>query len=167
MRVLDVWFCIPFTPLAMLLVTMLGKSAGSLVLAVSIANTLSFAKTTRGCVLSITQQDYIKAARLSGAPPLSIVTGHILPNTFSILITNAAFTMASSMLAATALSFLGVSIQPPDPEWDAILAAGKTYIQSQPQLVLIPSACIVLATLSITLVGDGLRDALDPKQQVN
>ena len=83
MRVLDVWFCIPFTPLAMLLVTMLGKSAGSLVLAVSIANTLSFAKTTRGCVLSITQQDYIKAARLSGAPPLSIVTGHILPNTFT------------------------------------------------------------------------------------
>lgn len=109
----------------------------------------------------------IKAARLSGAPPLSIVTGHILPNTFSILITNAAFTMASSMLAATALSFLGVGIQPPDPEWGAILAAGKTYIQSQPRLVLIPSACIVLATLSITLVGDGLRDALDPKQQVN
>ena len=166
MRVMDVLFCIPFTLLAMLLVAMLGKTAGNLILAVSIANTLSFAKTTRGNVLSITEQDYIKAARLSGVSTFRIIVGHILPNTFSLLITNAAFTMATSMLAAAALSFLGVGVQPPEPEWGAILAAGKAYIQSEPRLVLIPSACIVLATLSITLVGEGLRDAFDPRQQV-
>lgn len=163
MRFLDVLYSIPFMLLGMLVVALLGKTMLNLILAVAIANTLSFAKITRGCVLSITEQDYIKAARACGTKPLKIVTSHILPNAVSILATNAVFTMVSSMMAASGLSFLGIGVQPPTPEWGNILADGKGFVQSDPRMVVFPILCIVLATVSITLVGDGIRDALLPK----
>ena len=163
MRFLDVLYCIPFMLLAMLIVALLGKTPGNLILAVSIANTLSFAKITRGCVMSITEQDYIRAARACGTGTMKIVVSHILPNAVGILATNAAFTMASSMLASSGLSFIGVGIQPPTPEWGAILADGKNFIQTCPRLVICPALCIVGATVAVTLIGDGIRDALTPK----
>lgn len=160
MRVLDVMYCVPFTLLAMLLVALLGRDTSNLILAVAIANILTFAKITRGCVLSITEQDYIKAARACGTGTWKIVVSHILPNAVSVPTTNAAFTMASSMLAAAGLSFIGVGIQPPNPEWGALLAEGRTYIQSEPRLVILPALCIIFATVAVTLIGDGIRDAL-------
>ena len=165
MRFFDIIYSIPFTLLAMLLAALWGKGQATLVIALSISSVLTFAKTTRGSVMAVAEQDYVKAARACGTGVGAIVFKHLLPNTSSVIITNAAFNMVSTMLAASALSFIGVGIQEPNPEWGAILAAGKSFIQMEPRLVVLPVLVIVLATVSITLVGNGLRDVFDPKMR--
>jgi peptide/nickel transport system permease protein len=163
MRCLDVVNCIPFILLAMLIVAVLGGSMINLIIAVTVAGIPGYAKITRGAVLSISEQEYVRAAKACGTRSMKIIVKHILPNAMSLLVVEAAFSVASAMLVASGLSFLGLGVQPPTPEWGSILSSGRQFIRTNPHMILIPGAVIALATVSITWLGDGLRDALDPK----
>jgi peptide/nickel transport system permease protein len=163
MRISDVLFCIPFILMAMMLISVFGTGMQNLILAMFIASVPSYAKTTRAAVLSVVNQDYIEAARASGTSTFLIILRHILPNIVSVLVIGAVFSIAGNMLSAAGLSFLGLGVKPPQPEWGTLLAEGKLYMRSNPYMIFIPGLCITLATLGITLTGDGLRDAFDPR----
>ena len=163
MRFFDVLICIPFILMAMMLISVFGTGMQNLILAMFIASVPGYAKTTRAAVLSIVTQEYIEAARASGTGTFLIILKHILPNAMSVLIINAVFSIAGAMIAAAALSFLGLGVKAPQPEWGTILAESKVYMRTYPYMVIVPGLCITFASLGITLVGDGLRDAFDPR----
>ena len=161
MRILDMMYCVPFILQAMLIVTLLGSSVPNLIFAVTVGNIPGYAKVTRGAVISITERDYIKAARVSGVSTWNIIIKYILPNAASILITNAAFYLTDTLLVSSGLSFLGIGVQPPVPEWGAILSSGLDYLNSGPHIVLTSGLFISVTTVAITFIGDGLRDAFE------
>jgi len=165
MRIADVLICIPFILMAMMLVSVFGTGMQNLILAMFIASVPGYAKSTRAAVLSVVNQDYIEAARASGTSAFFIILRHILPNITSVLVISAVFSIAGNMIAAAGLSFLGLGVKPPQPEWGTLLAEGKLYMRTNPHMIIVPGMCITLATLGITLVGDGLRDAFDPRMK--
>ncbi len=163
MRVLDVLLAIPTVLLAITIVAALGASILNLMIAVGVSNIPGFARVVRAAVLSVKDQEFIEAARAIGAKDHTIILKHVLPNSMAPIIVFATLKVASAIMATSALSFLGLGIQPPTPEWGSMLAGGRTYIRDHMYIVLYPGMAIVLAVLSLNLVGDGLRDALDPK----
>ena len=155
MRIMDTFMCIPFMLLALAIVASLGPSMTNLLIAITISNIPS---TTR-----LVDQDYVEAAKSYCANDLRIIVKYILPNAMGPIIVNTTMGMASMILAAAGLSFIGMGIQPPDPEWGSMLSSARDFMRTSPYLLYIPGIAIVLSVLSINLVGDGLRDALDPK----
>ena len=163
MRVIDIVTCIPSILLALVLLAIMGGSVFNMMVTLTIVSVPGFALRIRAVVLGVVDQDYIHAARVSGTKPVKLVLRHILPNAIDPIIVDATMTISSMMLSAAGLSFIGVGVAPPAPEWGAMLNYAQQYFQTAPYMALFPGAAIALTALSINLVGDGLRDALDPK----
>lgn len=163
MRVLDVFMCVPSILLALAIVAALGPSLINALIALTISGIPGKARLVRSAILTVADQDYIEAARCYGATDARIMARYIAPNCIGPIIVNATMSMASLILAAASLSFLGMGTQPPTPEWGAMLSDARVHMRAAPYLLYFPGGAILLTALSINLVGDGLRDALDPK----
>jgi len=163
MRVLDVLLAIPTILLAITIVAALGASVLNLMIAVGVSNIPGFARVVRAAVLSVKDEEFIEAARAIGANDFIIIVRHVLPNSMAPIIVFATLKVASSIMGISSLSFIGLGVQPPTPEWGSMLAGGRAYIRDYMYIVMFPGLAIVMAVLSLNLIGDGLRDALDPK----
>lgn len=163
MRVMDIFIAIPYTLFAICIVAALGTGFGNLLIAMTIALAPRFSRVVRSAVLPLKNQEYIEAARACGTSHLRIIRKHVLPNAIGPIIVHATLEIANTIKAVAGLSFIGLGIQAPAPEWGAMLSEGKTYMREFPHLVIIPGIAIVLAAMSFNLIGDGLRDALDPR----
>ena len=166
MRTSDVMFAFPAVLLAILLVAALGPSTKSAMIAIGIAYIPIVARVTRGASLPVLEQDFVMAARGYGRGQTFIFVRHVLPNIASVLIVQATVLFALAILAEAALSFLGIGAQPPTPSWGRSLKDAQTFINAAPSLALWPGFAIALTVLGFNLLGDGLRDALDPKLEV-
>jgi peptide/nickel transport system permease protein len=165
MRIVDVFTCIPSILLTLAMVTVMGPGLKNMVIAMGIIYTIGFIRVTRSAVISIVGMDFINAARIGGLNSWEIIIRHVLPNAMGIIIVQSAMSVAGAILSIAGLSFLGLGIQPPTPEWGAMLNEGKEYMRTTPLLIIIPGIVILLTALSLNLIGDGLRDALDPRHQ--
>lgn len=163
MRIIDVGSCVPSILLALLMLAILGGNVVNMIITLSIASVFGFTTQIRAVLLSVVEEDYVKAARLSGTSGVKLVFRHILPNALDPILVYATMTVSSMMLSAAGLSFIGMGVAPPSPEWGAMLFYGQKYFKTAPYLEIIPGAAVALAALSVNLIGDGLRDALDPK----
>ena len=162
MRVIDIMYSFPGIVLAILLVSVLGPSLFNLILVLAIWAVPSLSRIVRGNVLSLKEQDYAEAARALGAGRVRIMFVHLLPNTLAPIIVYATLAVAGSILTTASLGFLGLGVQPPQAEWGNILSNGRQYLRKAPLLMIFPGALIFLTVMSINLIGDALRDALDP-----
>jgi len=167
MRCLDVMLAFPGVLLAMAIVGLLGPSLINLMIAVGVGLVPSFARLVRGSVLSARENLYVLAARTVGAPDRVIMARHILPNVLAPVIVYATLSLAGSILAGASLNFLGLGVKPPTPEWGVILADGRDQLRRAWWVATFPGLAIMLATMAINFVGDGLRDALDPRMKVD
>ena len=163
MRIMDALMCIPAILLALAIIAALGTTIPNLLIAITIASVPGFTRIIRSVVLTVTGQEYIEAARSCGMSAMGIIVKHVLPNAMGPIIVQGTMAVASMILAAAGLSFIGMGIQPPQPEWGAMLSDASAHMRHHPYLVVFPGLAIVLAALSLNLLGDGLRDALDPK----
>lgn len=163
MRVLDVVLAFPFLLLAIAIVAVLGPGLVNAMLAIAIVNVPTYARVIRSSVLSVKEEEYVAAARSIGVGPSRILSLHILPNSIPPLIVAATLGIGTAILETAALSFLGMGAQPPTPEWGAMLASERNQVFSAPHLVFFPGLAIMLTVLGFNLLGDGLRDALDPR----
>jgi len=163
MRVMDVLLSVPQTLLAIAIAAALGPGLYNLMIAVGIAAVPNYARIVRGSVLSIREMEFIEAARAVGSSDLRIILKHIIPNSMAPIIVQSTLGVASAILNAAGLSFIGLGIQPPYPEWGAMLSGGRQYIRDYAHLTLYPGLAIMLTILALNFLGDGLRDALDPK----
>ena len=163
MRVCDIFSSIPSVLMAIAVVSALGKSTFNLMLAVGIASTAPFVRVARAAVLTIRGEEYIESARAIGVHEWQIVATHILPNCVSQIIVQATLRVGSAIISAAQLSFLGLGVPAPAPEWGSMLSAGRAYIRDYSYMTLYPGLAIMVTVLSLNLIGDGLRDALDPK----
>ncbi len=165
MRFMDIWSSIPGTLLSITIATVLGPGFGKTVLALSIGSVPLIVRLMRGEILSVRKEEYLEAAQSINASPIRIMFNHILPNCISPVIVNTTMNIGSIITQAASLSYLGLGILPPNPEWGAMLSAGKSYIGVYNWLVLYPGLCIAIVVLCVNLFGDGLRDAIDPKMK--
>lgn len=163
MRATDILLSIPMTMFAIVIVAALGANVRNLILAIGAASVPIFARVVRGAVLTVRDNEYIEAARAIGAKNRTIIIEHILPNSMAPIIVQFTLRMASAIYNIAALSFLGMGVSPPSPEWGALLASGRNYIRDYSYLTVIPGVLIMLTILSLNMLGDGLRDALDPR----
>jgi peptide/nickel transport system permease protein len=163
MRCMDVLLALPGFLLAIAIIAALGVGMTNVIIAVGVHAVPAFARVVRAATLAVKQQDYVLAARSLGTPEGGIMWRHVLPNVTPPLLVQTSLQLATSILTASGLSFLGLGPQPPTPEWGAMLSTGRTYITSNPQLATIPGLAILLVALGFNLLGDGLRDALDPR----
>lgn len=163
MRMLDILLAIPNILFAMAVVAALGNSNLNLLLALGIANVPKFARVVRASVISLKDQEFIEASRAIGAGEGNIIMNHILPNCLAPIIVQSTLRVAIAVISISGLSFLGMGIQPPVPEWGSMLTAGRSYMRDAPHLALLPGLAIILTVLALNLLGDGLRDALDPR----
>lgn len=163
MRVADIFSAIPSILLAIAIVSLLGRTTFNLMLAIGIAAVPQFTRVTRASVLTVKSQEYVEAARALGKNDLYIIFKHILPNCLSPIIVQTTLRIAGAIVSASSLSFLGVGVRPPSPEWGALLNAGKDLIMGYSYLCLFPGLAIMITVLAFNMVGDGLRDAMDPK----
>lgn len=165
MRVLDIWMAFPYIVLAIVLAWIIGPGLRNLILVIGIIRAPQFARITRGSVLTIKEVEFIEAARSVGQRSLLILWRHILPNCISPIIVYASLCVATAINAEAALSFLGLGIQPPTPSWGMMLAEGRRYMFDAPWIPTFPGIAISLTILGYNLLGDGLRDALDPRMR--
>lgn len=163
MRFMDVFLAIPSMVMAIAVVAALGTSTFNLLLSIAIPQIPRFARIVRVSVMSVKDKEFIEAARAVGAKDNLIIFGYILPNAMAPIIVQATLGTANAILAIAGLSYLGLGIQPPTPEWGSILTSAKIYIRDAWHISVIPGIGIMLTILSLNLFGDGLRDALDPK----
>lgn len=162
-RIADAMLACPFLILAIALAAFLGPSLGNAMIAVGISTTPIFIRLTRGQVISVKVEDYVEAARAMGNPGWRIAFFHILPNILPALLVQASLSIAAAIIAEAALSFLGLGQQPPAPSWGSMLNAAQRFLTTAPWMAVWPGLAIFLVVLSFNLVGDGLRDALDPR----
>ncbi|HEX6383629.1 MAG TPA: ABC transporter permease [Anaerolineae bacterium] len=163
MRVMDVVLAFPFLLLAIAIVSVLGPGLTNAMLAIAIVSIPAYARVIRASVLSVREYAFIEASRALGASHFQILFGRILPNALPPLIVQATLGIATAILDTAALSFIGLGAQPPTPEWGAMLASERNQVFSAPHLVFFPGFAIMLTVLAFNLLGDGLRDALDPR----
>jgi dipeptide transport system permease protein len=163
MRVMDIVLAFPSLLLALVLVAIIGPGLFNAMLAIALVNQPHFARLTRGSVIAESGKDYVVAARVAGASHLRLMFSTILPNCLAPLIVQATLAFSSAILDAAALGFLGMGAQPPTPEWGTMLADAREFILRAWWVVTIPGIAILITVLAINLIGDGLRDALDPK----
>lgn len=163
MQFMDILMAFPSLLMAIAIVSILGVGLTNAMIAVAISVIPSFVRVVRGSVLSVRETEYIEASRALGVKNWRIITRHILPNVTSPIIVLATLQFGSSILSAAALSFLGLGAQPPNPEWGALVYVGKSFLSQAWWMTLFPGLAIMLVVLGFNLLGDGLRDALDPK----
>jgi peptide/nickel transport system permease protein len=166
MRVLDVMLAFPGILLAIVVVAILGPGLTNAMVAVGIANIPTYARVVRGSTLTEKSKTYVEAARLIGVPTLKTLVRHILPNVMAPVIILSTLGVASAILAAAGLSFVGLGAAPPTPEWGAMLSRGRQYLREEWWVATFPGLAILVTVLGINLLGDGLRDALDPRLRV-
>jgi len=164
MRLVDILLAFPGLILALAIAGMLGPSLGNVLIALVAVGWVNYARVVRGLVLSIKERDYVEAARALGVSQASIAVHHILPNIISPVVVLASLDMGNLLLSISTLSFLGLGAQAPTPEWGRMLDDARPFIQTQPQLMIFPGLTVFLTVLAFNLVGDGLRDVLDPRQ---
>ncbi|MGY3715972.1 ABC transporter permease [Sutcliffiella cohnii] len=167
MRIVDLLFAFPGILLAMLIIAILGTSLINVAIAISIWSIPTCARIVRGSVLSVKQKEYVMAMKSVGASNLRIMVKHILPNVLAPIIVFATMRMATAILSTAALSYLGLGAQPPTPEWGAMISQGQAFMWTSPHLTIIPGIAIMLTVFAFNVVGDGLRDALDPNMDIN
>jgi len=163
MRLMDVLLAFPQLILAIAIVTVLGPGLENALIAISIVSIPAYARVMRASVLSIKEMDFVSASRALGASPAHILFLRVLPNALTPLIVQGTLGIASAILEAAALSFIGLGAQPPTPEWGSMLGAERNQVFTAPHLVFLPGIAIMLTVLAFNLIGDGLRDALDPR----
>jgi peptide/nickel transport system permease protein len=164
-RITDALLACPFLILAIALAAFLGPSLGNAMIAIGITTTPIFVRLTRGQVMAVKVEDYVEAARAVGNPHWRIALVHILPNILPALLVQATLSIAAAIIAEAALSFLGLGQQPPAPSWGSMLNAAQRFLVNAPWMAIWPGLAIFLTVLSFNLVGDGLRDALDPRSR--
>jgi peptide/nickel transport system permease protein len=164
-RITDAMLACPFLILAIALAAFLGPSLGNAMIAIGITTTPIFVRLTRAQVMAVKVEDYVEAARAVGNPHWRIALVHILPNILPALLVQATLSLAAAIIAEAALSFLGLGQQPPAPSWGSMLNAAQRFLVNAPWMAVWPGLAIFLAVLSFNLVGDGLRDALDPRSR--
>ncbi|MBF4692190.1 ABC transporter permease [Fusibacter sp. Q10-2] len=163
MRAIDIMMAIPAMVLAIAICAALGPGLLNTMIAVGISTVPRYARVVRGAVLTVKEQEFIEASRACGGNDFHIILKHITPNCLAPIIVQASLGVADAILAAASMSFIGLGIQPPVPEWGAMLSAGRGYIRDNPHMVLFPGLAIMMTIYGLNLLGDGLRDALDPK----
>ena len=163
MRLMDMLLAIPPMLMSISIVAALGRSMVNLMLALALAYMPVFARVIRSSILSVKGQEFVEAAKACGTSDARIIMRHIVPNAVGPIIVQATLAMGSSILTISSLSFMGMGIQPPQPEWGTMLYEGRDLIRTSPYLVVFPGIAIAVSVLSLNLLGDGLRDALDPR----
>ena len=163
MRIMDVFLAVPSILLAIAIVSALGPSIINLMVAISISSVPRYARIVRASVLSIRDQEFVEAARAIGANNARIIFRHIIPNSLAPVIVQGTLGVASAILSTAGLSFIGLGIQPPAPEWGSLLSGGRQYLRYAWWVTTFPGVAIMITILSLNLLGDGLRDALDPR----
>lgn len=162
-RFLDILLAFPGLLLAIAVVAVLGNGLQNTIIAVAIFSVPGIARMVRGVVIGLRSSEYIQAARIMGESDAQIICTHIIPNATSQIIVNMTLNLGTAILIASSLSFLGLGVQPPDPEWGSMLSQARDILRSYPLAALIPGIAITVVVMSFSLIGDGLRDALDPK----
>ncbi|MCL2044289.1 MAG: ABC transporter permease [Treponema sp.] len=163
MRVVDILLAIPNILMAIAIAAALGPGMVNVMIAVGIGSIPGFARVVRAAVLTVRDNEFVEAARAIGGSDFRIITRHILPNCMAPIIVQSTLGLAGAILSAAALSFIGLGIQPPVPEWGYMLSQGRRFIRDYPYLSLYPGLAIVIVVLALNMLGDGLRDAFDPK----
>ena len=162
MRGLDIFMSVPDILFTMAVVYALGASFTNLLIALTLAYFTNYVRLVRSQILNLSEMDYVEAARAGGSSNLRIILSHIIPNAMGVIIVNTTLNVAKIILYESTLSFLGLGMPPPSPEWGLILSEAREFMRVAPHLMLFPAAAIVASACSINLMGDGLRDALDP-----
>jgi peptide/nickel transport system permease protein len=162
----NAFLALPGILLAVAVVAFLGPSLGNLILALALAGWVNYARLVRAQVMSVKEREFVQAARSLGATDLRLMARHILPNIAQPLLVQAAVGMAAAVLAEATLSFLGLGVQPPTATWGAMLNDARSHLFESPYLVFFPAAAVALCVLAFNLIGDGLRDSLDPRTQL-
>ena len=163
MRIMDVFLAIPGTLLAICIVASLGNSITNLIIAQAVSSIPSLSRVVRGAVMTVRDAEYVEAARAIGAKDATIIFRDVLPNSLAPIIVQTTLQVASVILSIAGLSFIGLGIPAPMPEWGAMLSASRAYIRDYSYMCLFPGLAIMVTILSLNLLGDGLRDALDPR----
>jgi peptide/nickel transport system permease protein len=163
-RLTDAFLACPFLILAIALAAFLGPSLTNAMIAIGVSATPIFVRLTRAQVINVKVEDYVEAARALGNPPWRIAIRHVMPNVTAPLIVQATLAIAAAVIAEASLSFLGLGQQPPEPSWGSMLNTAKNYVDQAPWMAVWPGLAIFLLVLAFNLLGDGLRDALDPRQ---
>lgn len=163
MRCIDILMAIPMTMLAIVIVAALGASIPNMIIALSISQVPSFARVVRGQVLTVRGSEYVEAAKALGTVDAEIILAHIMPNILSPILVQIAIRAATAITNTATLSFLGLGVASPTPEWGVMLSAGRNYIRDYSYLTFLPGLAMMFTILSLNLLGDGLRDALDPR----
>lgn len=163
MRVVDILLAFPGILLALAIVAILGPGIDHVIFALTFTGWVGYARVVRGEVLTIKEEEYILAAKSSGIKNIVILFKYILPNALSPIIVLATFGIAGAIIAESSLSFLGLGVKPPEPSWGSILNVGRRYIMVSPHLSIFPGIFIMIVVLALNFIGDGLRDALDPR----
>ncbi|MGD8520409.1 MAG: ABC transporter permease [Desulfobacterales bacterium] len=165
-RITDTMLAFPGFLLALALVSVLGVGIKNTVISIGISMVPLYIRLVRGCVLSVREEDYVEAARAVGTRDVIILSRHILPNVMVPITVQTSLSMGTAILFAAGLGFLGIGVQPPTPEWGAMLGSARSYLFHAPHVATFPGIAIFLAVLSFNLLGDGLRDALDPRFKI-
>ncbi len=165
MRILDTLMAIPAVLLSLAIVASLGPGLRNLMIAITISRIPGFARVIRSSILTVVGQEYIEAAKSCGTSEARIILRHILPNALGPIIVQSTMTIAQNILAAAGLSFIGMGIAPPMPEWGSMLSEAREYMRYVPHMAIFPGLALALSALSFNLLGDGLRDAFDPKMK--
>ena len=163
MRICDLFLCIPGILMALALVAALGPGRNNLLIAIGISSIPGVTRQFRALMLNVISNDYIVAARAAGAKDFYIIRKHVLPNVMPYIVLTATSSIAGMIMQISGLSYIGMGIQHPEPEWGAMLSEARSYLADDPHLVLIPAAAILVTSLVFNLLGDALRDALDPR----
>lgn len=164
-RFFDILLAFPSILLAIAIVSILGSSLQNALIAIAIVNVPNFGRLIRSKVLSVKEEEYITAAKAIGMKDSRILLRHVLPNSFAPVIVQGTLAIATAIIEAAALSFLGLGAEPPQPEWGKMLADARIYLMNAPWTMIFPGLAIMLTVLGFNLMGDGLRDALDPKMK--
>jgi peptide/nickel transport system permease protein len=163
MRVVDIMMAFPGIFLALAIIAALGTGLGNVIIASAIFLVPQFARVIRGSVLTLKEKEFVEAARALGEGDVPIIVRYLLPNSLAPIIVQTSLRMATVLLTASGLSFLGLGVQPPSPEWGAMLSNARAYMITAPHVATVPGLAIMLVVLGFNLLGDGLRDALDPR----
>ncbi|MDR0875022.1 MAG: ABC transporter permease, partial [Clostridiales Family XIII bacterium] len=163
MRILDIYQSIPMLLLCITLAAILGPSLQNAIIALGVCSVPGYARLMRASVLTVREKEYIESARAVNAGNTRIIMQHVVPNAMAPLIVEITMGVGSMILAGSLLSFVGLGVQPPTPEWGTMIAEGRNVMRDHATLALYPGICVMLSVLSLNLLGDGLRDALDPR----
>jgi len=163
MRIADVTFAFPAVLSAIMIGALIGPGATTAVIAIGVFNIPVFARVSRGAALQLWERDFVLAARAAGKGPVLITLHHVLPNIAGLLVVQATIQLALAILAEAGLSFLGIGLPPPNPSWGRMLSDAQTYLGQAPHLAVLPGLAIAFAVLGLNMLGDGLRDLIDPK----